>query len=453
VRRDRAHDRRVTKEFAGPIAFVLGGGGTRGTYQAGMIRALLERGIRPDLVVGASVGAIQGALLAADPTPGVEARMEEFWHEAAERRVLRADPLGALRSLRRGRFARGSWEPLRRLLGEFLGEDGRFEDLAVPLQTCAASIERATARYFGHGPLIPAVMASCAIPGLLPAYRIGDEHFVDAGAVGAAPISRALALGARTVFVLRSERRERPLAVPRSPGQAGRASLEISRRYHVGLELERSVEGVSVHVVDGDFLDGLEESQVSRKPVAVSAFLGAKFDRFFDLCDQNRDDAVAEMDLLVLGARIAEATGARSGSLGHQRLEKAFAGFWLRVRAAAGLEEIEAKSLRRADFRQALARLTAGRAAYDENVAPLIGSLMAAADGNGDEVLSPAEVISLLRALGVAEADADRFVLLLDTYNNGEISLEELNEAFCHFFTAEDPGPVGNAILGGVSVG
>ncbi|MBR7826314.1 patatin-like phospholipase family protein [Actinospica sp. MGRD01-02] len=448
----------MTKQIAGPIAFVLGGGGVRGGYQAGMIRALLERGVRPDLVVGTSVGAIQGALLAADPTPAVAARMGEFWHQALRRGVLRPGAVRAVRSLRTGQLALGSGEPLRQLLVEYLG-DGCFEELAVPLQTCAASIERATARYFQHGPLIPAVMASCAMPGLLPAYRIGDEHFVDGGVVEEVPIARAVGLGARTVLVLRAERperrarRERRLRVPRWPWQVDRMSFELSRRHHLGVELERRPEGVSVHEVDAGFLAALDESRVTVTAVRISAFAAGKFDRFFDLCDQNRDDAVAETDLLALGARIAEACGARAGSLGHQRLEEAFTAFWLRLRAAAGLEEIEAKSLRREDFRRSLARLSENRAAYDQNVHPLIASLTAAADENADEVLSPAEVSSLLRALGVAEGDADRFVLLLDTYNNGELTLEELDEAFCHFFTDAEPGPVGNLILGGGPAG
>ncbi|HET9170640.1 MAG TPA: patatin-like phospholipase family protein [Actinospica sp.] len=435
----------MTKETSGPIAFVLA------TYQVGRVHALLELGVRPDLVVGTSLGAIQAALLAAEPTADGTARMREFRREAARRRVLRTGPVGALRSLRTGQFARGSAEPLRRLLGEFLGADSRFEEMAVPLQICAASIERATARYFARGPLIPALMASCAIPGLFPAYRIGDEHYVDGGVVEAAAISRAVDLGARTVLVVR-QRRERALKPPRWPWQIGRTSYEISRRRHLAGELGRPPEGVGVHLVDAAFLGRLGQSPVTAAR-EISAYLGGKFDRFFDLCDRNRDEAVAETDLLALGARIAEATGARSGSLGHQRLEEAFAGFWLRLRSAAGLEEIEAKSLRREDFRHALARITADRPAYDEQVAPLIGSLLAAADENGDEVLSPAEISTLLRALGVAEADADRFVLLLDVYNNGELSLEELGEAFRQYFTAEEPGPVGNAILGGAPVG
>ncbi|HTJ68795.1 MAG TPA: patatin-like phospholipase family protein [Actinospica sp.] len=422
----------TTKELPGPIAFVLGGGGIRADYrhQARMVGALLERGIRPDFIVGTSGGAVQGALLAADPTPDAAARMAEFWHAAARRRRL------------------------QQVLTEFLGDVGQFEELKIPLHTCAASIERATARYFEYGPLIPALMASCATPGVLPPYRIGDEHYVDGSVVESAPISRAVGSGAQTVLVLRADdQRERALNVPRWPWRTGRVSLEIARRHHLAAELERRPEGVGVHIVDADYLNGLTVCEAVTAPVEVSAFVGGKLDRFFDLCDQNRDDEVAETDLLALGGRIAEAFGARTGSLVHQRLEHAFADFWTRIRTAAGLEAGDAKSVRREDFRGALARLTMDRAAYDEHVFPLISSLLAVADDNGDHVLNPAEVGSLLRALGVAEGDVHMFTLRLDTDDDGVVPLDELGDAFRDFFTAEDPGAVGNAILGGVQLG
>jgi predicted acylesterase/phospholipase RssA len=472
-----------------------------------MIRALLDRGVRPDVVVGASGGAVHGAMLAADPTPDVLGRMEEFWREVVDGGVLRANARGALRSSRQRRF--------EELLRAFLGAGSRFEDLAIPLHACAASIERATARYFDHGALIPAVAASCATPGLFPPYHIDGEHYVDGLVLESALIGRAMSLGAKTLFVLRLNQREPALTVPRRPWQVAEVNFEISRRHHLATELNKRPDGVTVHnlpsgeetlpLVRGhgkqgelaairtridegyravtSYLEALAEGHVAqgqsaadvsglgapRLPRAlrsetaapasavgaaetsaeVSAFVAGKLDRFFELCDQNRDDAVAETDLLALGGRIAETFGARTGSLVHQRLEHAFADFWLRIRAAAGLDEIAAKTVRREDFRSALVRLTVDGAAYDEHIYPLVSSLTAVADDNGDDSLNPAEVSSLLRALGVAEGDVRMFVLRLDTDNDGAISRNQLDDAFRDFFTAEEPGAVGNALLGG----
>ena len=92
----------------------------------------------------------------------------------------------------------------------------------MPFQCVAASIERAAAHWFCDGPIVPAVLASAAVPGLLPPVRIGDEHFFDGGLVHSIPVGRALAAGGRTVYVLHVGRIERPLAACRAgPGRWG----------------------------------------------------------------------------------------------------------------------------------------------------------------------------------------------------------------------------------------
>ena len=115
------------------------------------------------------------------------------------------------------------------MLERSLGADTRFEDLAVPLRVVAASIERAAEHVFDSGPLIPAVLASASVPGLLPATRIGDEHFIDGGVVNSIPIDQALAAGARTVFVLQVGRIETPLDRADARRSGPRASRSRSR--------------------------------------------------------------------------------------------------------------------------------------------------------------------------------------------------------------------------------
>ncbi len=74
----------------GATAFVLGGGGVLGAAEVGMIQALIEAGIAPDLVVGTSVGAINGAVVAADPKDHVAERLTELWTSPAAREVFAA---------------------------------------------------------------------------------------------------------------------------------------------------------------------------------------------------------------------------------------------------------------------------------------------------------------------------------------------------------------------------
>ena len=123
-------------------AFVLGGGGLLGAGEVGMLRALLEAGIVPDLVVGTSVGAINGAAVAADPTPEAIDNLSAVWHGLAESDLYGGGAVRRARHFARTRTSVHPNEPLRDLLLERLG-DRDIEDLPVPFQCVAASIERA----------------------------------------------------------------------------------------------------------------------------------------------------------------------------------------------------------------------------------------------------------------------------------------------------------------------
>jgi NTE family protein len=228
-------------------AFVLGGGGLLGAHEVGMLRALAEAGIRPDLILGTSVGAINGALLAADPS-GAVARLARMW-QGDELRLAFSEKIWgrAVRLVRSGTHLH-SLEPLRRLLSDTLpGED--FSDLKLPFQCVAAAIETASARWFSSGPVVPAVMASCAVPGLLPPVEVGGVHYFDGGLVDSIPVGRAVALGASTVYVLQVGRIESPLEVPTRPWEVGLVAFEIARRHRFHEEMSSLPGNVRVHVL------------------------------------------------------------------------------------------------------------------------------------------------------------------------------------------------------------
>ena len=228
-------------------AFVLGGGGVLGAHEVGMLRALAEAGIRPDVVVGTSVGAINGAFVAADPA-GAAARLGQLWQGEALRGAFSETVWGRAVRLARSGTHLHSIEPLRRLLDGMLpGAD--FADLELPFHCVAASIEHASARWFSSGPVVPAVLASCAVPGLLPPVAVGTEHYFDGGLVDSIPVGRAIALGARTVYVLHVGRIERPLTVPRRPWEVGLVAFEIARRHRFHEEMAALPGDVRVHVL------------------------------------------------------------------------------------------------------------------------------------------------------------------------------------------------------------
>jgi NTE family protein len=229
-------------------AFVLGGGGVLGAAEAGMARALLEAGIVPDLVHGTSIGAINGAAIAADPSPRGARKLIETWDALASGDLLGGSLLGRVGQVVRSGTSLHDSEDLRRLLREHLPVR-TFDELVVPFECVAASIERAREHWFSAGDLVEAVLASCALPGVFPPVRIGDEHFVDGGLVNSIPLARAVAAGADTVWVLHVGRIEEQLRVPRRPWEVGFVSFEIARRHRFLTDLAAVPEGVTVHVL------------------------------------------------------------------------------------------------------------------------------------------------------------------------------------------------------------
>jgi NTE family protein len=228
-------------------AFVLGGGGLLGAHEVGMLRALADAGVRPDLVVGTSIGAMNGVIVAADPVGGAE-RLSRMW-QGEELRLAFSERLWgrAVRLVRSGTHLH-SMEPLGRLLASVLPGPS-FADLALPFHCVAASIEGASARWFSSGPVVPAVMASCAVPGLLPPVEIDGIHYFDGGLVDSIPVGRAVALGASVVYVLQVGRIESPLAVPRRPWEVGLVAFEIARRHRFHEEMSALPDSVRVHVL------------------------------------------------------------------------------------------------------------------------------------------------------------------------------------------------------------
>ncbi|HVW40059.1 MAG TPA: patatin-like phospholipase family protein [Amycolatopsis sp.] len=229
-------------------AFVLGGGGVLGAVEAGMARALLEAGIVPDAVYGTSIGAINGAAIAADPTPAGACRLIETWAELSDDALLGGSLVGRLVELVRSGTSLHDGDELRRLLRERLPVR-TFEELAIPFHCVAASVERAREHWFSSGELIEAVLASCALPGVFPPVAIDGEHFLDGGLVNSIPLERAVQHGADTVWVLHVGRLEETLTVPRLPWQVGFVAFEIARRHRFHTDLGRVPDGVRVHVL------------------------------------------------------------------------------------------------------------------------------------------------------------------------------------------------------------
>src|SRR4051812_17948991 len=227
------------------VAFVLGGGGQLGAHEAGMLRALLEREIRPDAVVGTSVGAINGAAVASEPSVAMTLRLAELWGSID---VFEGSIFERIATLARTRTHLHDNTTLRATLTEAL-PIAVIEELPVRFECVAASIEAAAEHWFTRGSLVDAVLASAAAPGVLPPVEIGGEHFIDGGIVNSIPVARAVTLGATRIFVMHVGRIDRPLAPPRWPWEVALVAFEVARRHRFHGDLKALPDSVEVHVM------------------------------------------------------------------------------------------------------------------------------------------------------------------------------------------------------------
>ncbi len=232
----------------GTTAFVLGGGGHLGAHEVGMLSALMDAGIAPDLVIGTSIGAINGAVFASDPTEAAVENLRKLWTGLKASDVLGSSVFAKVKTLARTGTHVEDDRVLRELLTDVLPVE-RIEDLAVTFECVATSIERAAVRYFSEGPLVDAIMASAAVPGLLPPVEIDNEHFLDGGLVASIPLDRAIDLGATTIYVLQVGRIEEPLVAPTKPWEVAMVAFEISRRHRFSEALRSLPAGIDVHVL------------------------------------------------------------------------------------------------------------------------------------------------------------------------------------------------------------
>jgi NTE family protein len=230
------------------VGFVFGGGGRWGAVEVGMVEALLSHGLRPDLVLGTSIGAMNGAVIAANPTVEGAADLHELWASALGSNLLSASVVSRVRNLMKHRVALHDTSELRDLVAGHLTHL-TFEELEVSFQCVAAEIETASEHWFDTGPLLDAILASSAIPGLFPPVEIDGKNYYDGGLVNSVPVDRAVALGCSTIYVLQVGRVELPLRRPTRIHEPALVAFEISRRSRFTTSMASLPDGIDVHVL------------------------------------------------------------------------------------------------------------------------------------------------------------------------------------------------------------
>jgi NTE family protein len=175
--------------------------------------------------------------------------LTRLWAELTASNILQGSRIDRLKNVAAMRPALHETSEMRALL-ERAHRPGRLiEELRLPFQCVAASIERAAEHWFTSGSLIDALLASSAVPALFPPYEIDGEHFYDGGLVNSVPLARAVDLGAREIYVLQVGRIESQLRPPERLHEAALISFEIARRHRFTTAVENLPEGIELHLL------------------------------------------------------------------------------------------------------------------------------------------------------------------------------------------------------------
>ncbi len=184
------------------VAFVLSGGASLGAIQAGMLRALFERDVRADLLVGTSAGALNGAFLASRPqTVETADALGEVWRGLRRGQAFPLNPLTGLLGFLGARDHLVPDSGLRRLVSRYLEYD-RLEELPLPLHVVAVDVITGEELRVSSGSVLDAVVASAAIPAVFAPVELDGRFLMDGGVANNTPISHAVELGAERIYVL-----------------------------------------------------------------------------------------------------------------------------------------------------------------------------------------------------------------------------------------------------------
>lgn len=191
----------ITDQAGRPkTAFVFAGGGSFGAIQVGMLQSLTAHGITADMVVGSSVGALNGAFYAGDPTPGGVERLATIWRGLTRREVFPVTWRTMLGFLWRRDFLI-SHDGIRKLIDDHIPYRN-LQDASLPLHIVATDIITGDSVVLSEGSTAEAIVASTAIPGAFTPVYYRDHYLADGAISSNTPIRVAIQKGARRLIIL-----------------------------------------------------------------------------------------------------------------------------------------------------------------------------------------------------------------------------------------------------------
>ncbi|GAB7145198.1 patatin-like phospholipase family protein [Mycobacterium riyadhense] len=229
-------------------AFVLSGGASLGAIHVGMLLALADEGITPDLIVGTSVGAVNGGWIASRPDAAGIRGLADLWVSLSRKDIFPTHPIaGALGMLgRRSHLVPNSG--LRRVLVDNL-QFTRLEDAPIPLHVVATDVVSGTDVLLSSGNAVDAIAASAAIPGVFPPVTIDGRDFMDGGVVNNTPVSHAVTLGADRVWVLPTGYSCDLPASPKTAMNMALHAMTIAVNHRLAVDVARFEQAVDLRVI------------------------------------------------------------------------------------------------------------------------------------------------------------------------------------------------------------
>jgi NTE family protein len=236
----------IVVQIGGKTAFVFAGGGSLGAVQVGMLRALKAADVRPDLVVGASVGAINASYFAAAPTEDGISKLTAIWAGLRRSDIF---PVGLSSIVGLFRHPGNLVDPsgLRRAIESNLPIK-KIEDAKIPLYVMASDVQ-GLAVSLSSGSALEAILASTAIPGIFPPVEINGEILMDGAVAANTPMRLAAKLGASRIIVLPTGYACALNEPPRSAVGKALHAITLMIAWQLMHELESVVAPVNVHIV------------------------------------------------------------------------------------------------------------------------------------------------------------------------------------------------------------
>jgi len=229
-------------------AFVLAGGGSLGAVEVGMLEALTDAGVRPDLIVGSSAGAVNASFFAGRPNrEGVRA-LAEIWLGLRVRDVFPISPFGGLLgalSLSNHMVDPG---PFERLVSRNIPYV-HLEEAEIPVHVVATNVLTGREALLSKGPAVPAVMASAAIPGIFPPVKIDRTWYFDGSVASNTPVAAALELGAERIVILPTGYSCEMASLPKSAIAMALHGINILVARQTVVDVERFMDQAKIRVV------------------------------------------------------------------------------------------------------------------------------------------------------------------------------------------------------------